>query len=131
MLLTRSMDPRWLSNSWLLADAEGGHGVLVDCGAPPEPLEAALVTWGVSLTAVLLTHHHPDHVVLFHQGGDRLVEKLRQLLLSWLALRLNADGCQDGEDNAAPDDLLHAITSLVRNFVGSMLTDDDPPSGQR
>src|SRR5438874_1608139 len=32
------MHPDWLSNAYLVADAEGGHGVIVDSGAPPQPL---------------------------------------------------------------------------------------------
>jgi glyoxylase-like metal-dependent hydrolase (beta-lactamase superfamily II) len=63
MLVERSMDPGWLSNSYLLADEEGGTAVYVDSGAPLEPLLAAAERWRVQPEYVLRTHGHPDHVV--------------------------------------------------------------------
>jgi glyoxylase-like metal-dependent hydrolase (beta-lactamase superfamily II) len=63
MLVERSMDPGWLSNSYLLADEEGGTAVYVDSGAPLEPLLAAAERWRVQPEHVLRTHGHPDHVV--------------------------------------------------------------------
>jgi hydroxyacylglutathione hydrolase len=63
MLVQRSMDPGWLSNSYLLADEEGGTAVYVDSGAPLEPLLEAAERWRVQPEHVLRTHGHPDHVV--------------------------------------------------------------------
>ena len=57
-----SQDPRWLSNAWLVWDGENGQAVLVDTGAPMQPLLAALTAHGLRLAAVLTTHRHPDHV---------------------------------------------------------------------
>ena len=57
------MDPGWLSNSYLLADEEGGTAVYVDSGAPLEPLLEAAERWRVQPEYVLRTHGHPDHVV--------------------------------------------------------------------
>jgi hydroxyacylglutathione hydrolase len=62
MLVERSMDARWLSNAYLVADSEGGEAVFVDSGAPLEPLLAAAERWGVTPRCVLRTHGHPDHV---------------------------------------------------------------------
>ena len=62
MLVERSMDPGWLSNSYLVADEEGGGAVFVDSGAPMEPLLAAAERWGVTPSHVLRTHAHGDHV---------------------------------------------------------------------
>jgi len=45
---------------WLLADANG-HALVVDPGEA-EPAEAALARDGLQLKAILLTHHHADHV---------------------------------------------------------------------
>lgn len=45
---------------WLLADADG-HAVVVDPG-DADPVEAALVRDDLRLEAILLTHHHGDHV---------------------------------------------------------------------
>jgi hydroxyacylglutathione hydrolase len=56
------MDPRWLSNAYLVADEEGGSALYVDSGAPLEPLLAAAARWAVKPEVVLRTHSHPDHV---------------------------------------------------------------------
>ncbi len=56
------MDPRWLSNAYLVADEEGGSALYVDSGAPLEPLLAAATRWRVKPEVVLRTHSHPDHV---------------------------------------------------------------------
>lgn len=45
---------------WLLVDAAGA-AVVVDPGEEA-PVRAALERDGLRLTAILLTHHHPDHV---------------------------------------------------------------------
>lgn len=45
---------------WLLADA-GGSAVVVDPGESA-PVQAFLQAAGLRLRAILLTHHHPDHV---------------------------------------------------------------------
>ena len=56
------MDPRWLSNAYLVADEHGGTAVFVDSGAPVEPLLRIADDWHVTPTHVLRTHSHPDHV---------------------------------------------------------------------
>ena len=65
------MDPRWLSNAYLLADEPGGTAVFVDSGAPLEPLVAAVEREGLTVTHLLTTHSHPDHVA----GDDELVSR--------------------------------------------------------
>ncbi len=62
MILERTQDPRWLSNTWLVGDRPGGKAVLIDTGGPIEPIEAALREHRLTLTHVLCTHHHIDHV---------------------------------------------------------------------
>jgi glyoxylase-like metal-dependent hydrolase (beta-lactamase superfamily II) len=69
MIVERSLDPGFLSNSYLLADGPGGHGVLIDAGAPPEPLLAAVERARLTVTHVLVTHRHGDH--LAHLGEYR------------------------------------------------------------
>ncbi|MFM7531581.1 MAG: MBL fold metallo-hydrolase, partial [Rubrivivax sp.] len=44
---------------WMLHD--GQHAIVVDPGEAP-PVEAALDELGLELQAILVTHHHPDHV---------------------------------------------------------------------
>lgn len=63
MIIVNSISPGWLSNTWLVADHPGGHAVVIDAGAPVEPILAAIETHRLTPTHVLLTHHHPDHVV--------------------------------------------------------------------
>jgi hydroxyacylglutathione hydrolase len=46
---------------WLLTSADGRHAAVVDPG-DAGPVVAALSARGLTLAAVLITHHHPDHV---------------------------------------------------------------------
>jgi glyoxylase-like metal-dependent hydrolase (beta-lactamase superfamily II) len=62
MIVERSMDPRWLSNAYLVADRAGGTAVFIDSGAPVEPLLAAVDRLEVQPTHLLTTHAHADHV---------------------------------------------------------------------
>ena len=62
MVLERSMHPQFLSNSYLVGEAGGGVGFLVDAGGPVAPLFAQAEELEVDVTHVLLTHHHWDHV---------------------------------------------------------------------
>ncbi|GAC1411694.1 MAG: hypothetical protein NVSMB6_13190 [Burkholderiaceae bacterium] len=55
---------------WLIHD--GRNAAVVDPGAA-EPILAALATHGLSLVAILLTHHHGDHI----GGVPRLLEHTR------------------------------------------------------
>jgi glyoxylase-like metal-dependent hydrolase (beta-lactamase superfamily II) len=66
MILRSTMHPEWLSNTYLVADAEGGHGVFVDAGADPAPLLTEALELGIRVTHVIATHRHPDHVL--HNG---------------------------------------------------------------
>ena len=38
MIVERSMDPRWLSNAYLVADRSSGTAVFIDSGAPVSEL---------------------------------------------------------------------------------------------
>lgn len=62
MILERSMSDGFLTNTYLVADAPGGSAVLIDAGGPMGPLLDALERDDLTLTAILLTHHHYDHV---------------------------------------------------------------------
>jgi glyoxylase-like metal-dependent hydrolase (beta-lactamase superfamily II) len=65
------MDPGWLSNAYLVYDKPGGTAVFVDSGAPLEPLLATVEREGLSVTHLLTTHSHHDHVA----GDDELVSR--------------------------------------------------------
>jgi hydroxyacylglutathione hydrolase len=62
MITERSMNEQWLSNTYLVADEPGGHAVMIDAGGPVTPLLDYLRRGQLTLTHVLLTHHHHDHV---------------------------------------------------------------------
>jgi len=62
VIVERSMNEDWLSNTYVVADEPGGHAVMVDAGGPVEPLLRLLERGQLTLTHVLLTHHHGDHV---------------------------------------------------------------------
>jgi hydroxyacylglutathione hydrolase len=62
MIAERSLHPQFLSNTYLVADGEGGPGFFVDAGGPVAPLVDAAKRLGIEPTHVLLTHHHLDHV---------------------------------------------------------------------
>ena len=55
---------------WVLADPDRGCAAVVDPGES-DPVVAGLAERGLRLTAILITHHHPDHV----GGVDALVER--------------------------------------------------------
>jgi hydroxyacylglutathione hydrolase len=62
MIVERSMSPGWLSNTYLVAAGPHGDALLVDAGGPMDPLFAKADEHGLTVTHVLLTHHHHDHV---------------------------------------------------------------------
>lgn len=71
MIVHRSMHSDWLSNAYLVGDEPGGTAVFVDSGAPLEPLIRAADEDGLTVTHLLTTHSHPDHVA----GDDELVSR--------------------------------------------------------
>lgn len=62
MIVERSVLPGALSNAYLVADRPGGHAVLIDAGAPPEPLLQAADRLRARVTHLLCTHAHIDHI---------------------------------------------------------------------
>ncbi len=62
MIVETASNPQFLSNTYLVADGEGGPAFFVDAGGPVEPLIDAAERLGLTPTHVLLTHHHYDHV---------------------------------------------------------------------
>ena len=62
MILERSMSDQFLSNTYLVADEPGGTAVLIDAGGPVAPLLERISADDLTLSHVLLTHHHYDHV---------------------------------------------------------------------
>lgn len=71
MIVERSMHDQWLSNTYLIADEEGGTGVFIDAGGPVAPLIEASEGHRLKVTHILLTHHHFDHVAELEQLKER------------------------------------------------------------
>jgi hydroxyacylglutathione hydrolase len=62
MIIERAMNTMYLSNTYLVADAPGGHAVLVDSGGPLEPILNKIDELDLTLSHLLCTHHHIDHI---------------------------------------------------------------------
>ncbi len=71
MIIQRVEQSEWLSNSYLVCDEPGGSGVLVDGNGVIEPLLERVDREGITLTHILLTHDHWDHVVDLREVADR------------------------------------------------------------
>lgn len=63
MEVIRTEQPEWLTNSYLVYDEAGGSGVLIDANGQTAELLAKADELGVSVTHLLLTHEHWDHVI--------------------------------------------------------------------
>ena len=64
------MHPGWLSNAYLVWDGGSREAFFVDSGAPLEPLVGVVEREGLTVTALLTTHGHGDHV-----AGDAELER--------------------------------------------------------
>jgi len=62
VIVERSMNDDFLSNTYVVADEPGGHAVMIDAGGPVAPLLDYLRRGQLTLTHVLITHHHYDHI---------------------------------------------------------------------
>src|ERR1700751_5241688 len=71
VIVERSMNDDFLSNTYVVADELGGHAVMIDAGGPVAPLLQFLDRGPFELTHVLLTHHHHDHVAQLQQVLER------------------------------------------------------------
>src|SRR5471032_1769134 len=62
MIVETASHPQFVSNTYLVADHEGGPAFFVDAGGPVGSLIEAAERLELTPTHVLLTHHHFDHV---------------------------------------------------------------------
>jgi hydroxyacylglutathione hydrolase len=70
LIIERTEAPGWTSNSYLVADGPGGHGVFIDGNGVVQPLIDKAKELGITIDAVLVTHRHGDHI----QGIEDYVE---------------------------------------------------------
>ena len=142
MIIERAMTPDWLSNTYLVAAAEGGDALLVDAGGPMDELIAKADEHDLTVTHVLLTHHHGDHVaelgkalerwpdaeVLIHAGerehvmgatGD--LEPDAELELAGLTVRtLHTPGHTNGMLSLLIEGNVFTGDTLFKNSVGGV-----------
>jgi len=78
MILERTEHPDWLSNAYLVGDEPGGTGIFIDGNDRVEPLIELARTNELEIAAVLLTHHHHDHLA----GLERLSEEFGAPILA-------------------------------------------------
>ena len=65
------MTKDWLSNTYLVAAGPGGDALLIDAGGPMDELFAKADEHDLTVTHVLLTHHHGDHVAELGEALER------------------------------------------------------------
>lgn len=63
MMIERAMHPSWTSNAYLVAEGQGGSGVLIDSNGVEAQLLAHIQALEITITHVLVTHSHADHVI--------------------------------------------------------------------
>jgi hydroxyacylglutathione hydrolase len=102
MIVEHATHPQFLSNTYLVADGDGGAAFFVDAGGPVEPLIAAAERLGLTPTHVLLTHHHFDHVSEVGALRERWPE-LEVLISSVERDLLGAGPAATEADAAAPE----------------------------
>jgi glyoxylase-like metal-dependent hydrolase (beta-lactamase superfamily II) len=102
MLVERATHPQFVSNTYLVADGEGGPAFFVDAGGPVQPLIEAADRLGLTPTHVLLTHHHFDHVSEVGAlrkrwpGLEVLISSRERELIGGVADATNGDDAQAG-----------------------------------
>jgi len=62
VIVEKSMNSSYLSNTYLVGDHPGGRAVVIDTGGPLPPILDAIERHRLEPTHVLCTHHHIDHV---------------------------------------------------------------------
>jgi hydroxyacylglutathione hydrolase len=101
VIVERSMHDEWLSNAYLVADEQGGTGVIVDSGGPPGPLLDAVERLELEIPYLLLTHHHHDHVAENHVYQERFGVEI-------LAHPLEAENLMDVDRAIEPGEVIDA-----------------------
>jgi hydroxyacylglutathione hydrolase len=101
VILERSMQSDWLSNSYLVGYPEGAAAVVVDSGGPAEPLLDSAARNGLEPRLLLLTHHHHDHVAENHVWKERYGVEI-------LAHPLEAERLMDVDTPIEPGETIEA-----------------------
>jgi glyoxylase-like metal-dependent hydrolase (beta-lactamase superfamily II) len=87
MIVERVEHQHWLSNAYLVAEGPGGHGFFIDGNGLTDELERRVEQDGITITHVLCTHGHGDHIV----GVEELAARRGVPLLAHAATNVRAD----------------------------------------
>jgi len=72
VIVERTENPMWLSNAYLVADPDRGTGVLIDGNDELEPLIERAERDGITVSHILVTHPHADHVAGLAEARAKL-----------------------------------------------------------
>jgi glyoxylase-like metal-dependent hydrolase (beta-lactamase superfamily II) len=110
------MHPEWLSNAYLAWDEGTREGFFVDSGAPLEPLLEVAEREGLTVTTLLTTHGHHDHV-----AGDGELERrfgVRPTQEAAFARAIPTPGHADDHVTFLVGDLCFSGDLLFKDAVG-------------
>ncbi|MEX2210683.1 MAG: MBL fold metallo-hydrolase [Gaiellaceae bacterium] len=116
MRVERSMDPGWLSNAFLVWDETTRDAFFVDSGAPLGPLVEVVEREGLTVTALLTTHRHSDHVAGDAELRSRFGVEGTQSA-AW-ALAIPTPGHADDHVAFVVEDLCFSGDLLFKDAVG-------------
>jgi glyoxylase-like metal-dependent hydrolase (beta-lactamase superfamily II) len=106
MIVERREHPQWLSNAYLVAEGEGANGFFIDGNGLTGELEQRAAGANITITHVLCTHDHADHVV----GVEELAARHGVPLLAHADANVRADGrLGDGDTIASGGLNLRAV----------------------
>jgi glyoxylase-like metal-dependent hydrolase (beta-lactamase superfamily II) len=71
LIVERAEHPQWTSNAYLVADEEGGYGVLIDSNGVEDRLLQIIDESKIEITHVLVTHGDHDHVARIDELAAR------------------------------------------------------------
>jgi hydroxyacylglutathione hydrolase len=110
VIVQRASHPQFLSNTYLVADGQGGPAFFVDAGGPAGPLIETADRMALEPTLVLLTHHHHDHVC--DVGALRERWPQMEVLISERERDLLGDSGGDGGGDRAVSGTIEAGQTL-------------------